>query len=244
MSNGAGLLYLLGMGQFLVMLCMVLFSPNVSVQLFIFKPKISNGTLTHDPGDTQSIDFSLSGPMLLTALLSAVFVSNTFQLCESGTLTEDQVYSRESLIETGLWNVIFWLFIAYVHFVCILTMDTPVDFYALLSGFFMQLFFLLHICKPNETDTRNFAQSNLYIVGLLLGLVITLFNIPSGDSNRYTIFFVLFLFDYFLCIGHTWDICPRMGTVVNCRLCYACTAPLCLAALYGMWMDRLLFARH
>jgi hypothetical protein len=48
--------------------------------------------------------------------------------------------------------------------------------------------------------------------------------------------------DYFLGIGHVWERSPDMETVANCRLFWACSAGLCLAALYGAWREDLLTA--
>lgn len=239
----SGLIYFLGMSQFLLLFGMIMFGDNVKVQTFLYTPRTVNGSLSHDPGDIKTASISLALPLLLASLLAAVFVSNTFSLSESGILQPDQTYSSEIIAETGLWDTIFWVFVFLVHLCCVLTLNTPVDLYAAVGALFLQIEYLTKLCRPVEPDkSRNFMQSNLHILGLVAGLAISVYNIPPDGNNRYSIFFILFLFDYFLCIGHTWDACPKMITVCNCRLCYACTAPLCLAALYGVWVDRLLFS--
>lgn len=248
-----GCLYMLGMTQILVTLCGVLFFPVVPMQIFTVRLRVENGTLTHDLLDVHEYTFGLALPLLVGSLVSAIFVTNTFQLFETSVLSAEQSYSRETLAETGLWDAIFWLFVWLVHLVVIVTVDAPVQIYVLLLALFLQTTYLFRLCAASggsgggigygvdSEQPRSFAHSNGNILGFGLGLLIMLYNVPSDSSNRYMIFFVQFMFDYFLCIGHTWDMHPRMGTIVNCRLCYACAAPLCLVALYGVWQDRLLF---
>jgi hypothetical protein len=237
----AGTLYLLGMSQFLLVLCVVLFYPDVRVQLFMFYPQVVNGTLSHDPGDTRSFETSMYLPVVVGSFLATVFVSTTFQLQENGQLGDNDSYSLETLAETGLWDYIFWAFVSIVHLTCVMLMGTPLDIFAMFLSVFLQVNFLVRICYPNREEHRNVTKSNINIMGLAVGFMIMMYTIPSGGNNRYVIFFLLFLFDYFLCIGHVWDNSPRMVTIGNCRLCYATAVPLCMACLYGAWKDKLLF---
>lgn len=237
----SGLFYVIGMTQLLVVLCTILFCSDVTVQIFFYYPRTINGTLSHDPGDSKTLTMSLSIPMVMCSFLATIFVSNTFQLIENNQISEEQSYSMDVLKECGMWDFVFWMYVFFVHLICGLTMDTPVDGYSIMLGLYMQVHFLILICQPNEDELRNFTKSNINSVGLLAGFIILLWNIPVDGNNRYSICFVLFVYDYFLCVGHTWDLSPRMGTICNARLCYVCIVPLCLAGLYGIWNDRLLF---
>ena len=235
-------LFFLGVLQLMIIFLATLFYPAVQLQTFVYYPYIKNATLSYYPGNINSFDYTLAFPCLFASFIAMVFVSNTYQMGESGVLSEDQTYSPETLLETGLWDSLFWVFIVVVHFVAIGAMDTPCDVYALLLALVLQVLFLHKICAPSETEHRNFAKSNVNIMGFLLGGGVSLFNIPSHSHSRYAIFFLLFFYDYFLAIGHIWDVQTRVGTVVNCRLCYVCASTLGMAALYGVWNDKLLLS--
>lgn len=239
----SGIMYFLGMSQFLVVFAVIIFSAPVKMQMFIYSPHTINGTLSHDPGDSKTFSFSLALPLMMLSICSALFVSTTFHLSENGTLKPDQDYSKETLLETGLWDVLFWLLVLLVHLCAILTMDTPVDIYAFAAALFLQMEYIGKICQTSDPEKpRSFVQSNLNVLGLVSGFVIAVYNIPPDGNNRYSIFFLLFLFDYFLCIGHTWDSCPKMITICHSRLLYTIATCLCLASLYTVWLDKLLFS--
>ena len=138
----------------------------------------------------------------------------------------------------------FWALVGVVHLLAVLCMDTPVDAYGLGLTWLFLSEYLMSLCQPIDPEAgRSFARSNLHVIGFVGGLVLALANVPTHATNRYAIFMVLCIFDYFLCIGHTWDVQTRIGTVANCRLCYACAAPLCLAALYNLWEKNLLYEK-
>ena len=117
-----------------------------------------------------------------------------------------------------------------------LTLDSPVDFFAVLCAEILQVYFLLKLCAPREES----QPSNVYALLVCTGYLIEVYSVPAQSYNRLMIFFVLVIFDYFLAIGHLWDQHTRIGTVANCRLCYAACCSVCAAALYALWTDKLL----
>jgi hypothetical protein len=163
------------------------------------------------------------------------------QLKEDGLLNENDLYTWENIREFGLWNLIFWVIVFLVHFICGLVLDSPSDLWGVLFGIVIQVHFLNQLCWPVESEgQRSISSSNMNITGVLCGYFIIFHNMPLGLNNRYIVAFCLLFFDYFLCIGHMWDNAPKLGTVTNCRLFYVGFAPICLAALYGAWNDPLL----
>lgn len=238
--EGIRCLFVIGVFQFLIVVAMIIFTPSVHVQMFYYHTKIINETFSHDTQDVQIIDIGIAFLMIISSFLAMLFISNTFQLLENGNISENDVYSAELLRECGLWDTYFWGLVILVHFVTDATLTTPVNLWAFFLGLILQIHFITNICSPpTDTEgTRSIAKSNLNIAGIFCGYLIILYNVPNSLNNRYIIFFVLLLFDYFLCIGHMWDNCPRMITICNCRLMYTALSPICLAALYGAWNDR------
>jgi len=239
------LFYLVGLVQLLFVLSVILFEPAVNMQIYVFYPTVVNGSLTHDPGDVKDAVVALGLPLALCSFLATLFVNSTFQLQDNDQLSERETYTEQALHETGAWDFLFWLFLACVHFISILTTNTPVDLFALCFSLVLQLYFLRRLCAPEASDEKTSTSSplanNMSMIGVVLGYVIQMYHVPHHGFNRYIIFFFVFVFDYFLCIAHTWDRCVRMGTIANCRLCYVCAAPVLFAFLYGMWIDKIIF---
>lgn len=237
--QGRAAAYGLGLLQLVVMCAMILFYPAVSVQTFVHFPAVANGTAARDaPGATTVYQVMLGLPCLAMSAAVSAFVSVTFSLTDTGELDAGG-YSAEALGGTGLWDALFWFAVACVHFVAVLAMATPGDAFAVGACTYLMIHFLQRVCAPVDAEA-GLSHNSVNVVGYLTGLLLALFCVPQGYGNRYTIAFVLGAVDYFLGIGHTWDRAPTMATVASCRLFWACSASLAVAALYGAWHDEVL----
>ena len=241
------LAYGLGVGQLAIMFCVVMYFPISGVQVFVYSPCVSNGTLMHACGSTHTTRLLLPLPCMTVSAAASAFVSSTFSLAESGVMGNDSPYGAEALGQTGLWNVLFWFIVAGAHAIVVTAACSPVDAFAACSAAYLMVHFLAKLCSARGSDSSGSDQSagsvtiaNANILGYMLGVCVALYCVPPQYSNRYVLLFLLVTLDYFLGVGHVWDKSPTMGTVANCRLFWVCSAVLCLAALYGAWNDDLL----
>lgn len=234
-----GVVYLIGMLQFLIALCVVLFCGDVETGVYGYTPHWNSSSV--GDGAFREWRFSMSIPVAMCSFLASLFVSVTFSLDENGAFARDEAYSMEALKQTGMWNILFWFFVVVVHFICFMCLMTPCDIYCILLVTFTSGVFLMSICAPILGEERNLMKNNVGVGGVFFAYLVVMYNIPVYGSNRYGIMLILFLFDYFLCIGHTWDLSTQMLTVANCRVCYCCAAPVCVTCLYALWRDKLLF---
>lgn len=238
-----GTAFALCISQAAITLGIVSFFPHVIVEIYTAHPPIVNGTLqspSSSPGPIISaFSFSLSLPFLLTSCLAAAFSTTTAGLSERGTLSNNSLYSYEALSETGLWDLIFWLYCSAAHMLLILIVMSPADTYAVLLSALLIFYFLARICMPRE-GMISMTQENVHFIGLCSGLLIAFYNLPDAHNGRLAAIFVMCILDYMLGVGHTWDSCPTMDVITNCRLFWVCSASLSLSALYGAWHDHLL----
>ena len=246
--------YGLGVSQVAIMAGVVLYFPPVGVQAFVYSPCVSNGTLTHACGSTQSLRVMLTIPCVAASAAAALFVSNTRALADAGSLSNESPYAASSVAQVGLWDTLFWFIVAAVHAIVVVSTCSPVDVFAAGGAVYLMVHFLSRLCAPAEPDGENGYQApgaaaaagsgitmaNANILGYMSGVGVALYCVPPQYSNRLFLVVALVGIDYFLGVGHMWDRSPNMETVANCRLFWVCCASLCLAALYGAWKDDLL----
>lgn len=237
--------YSVGISQLAIMFAVIMYFPLASVQVFVYNPCVSNGTLTHACGSTHSTRLLLPLPCMAVCAGAAAFVSSTFSLNEAGAMGEDALYGPEALGQTGLWNAIFWFVVAGTHAITLAAACSPVDAFALAIATYLMVHFLAQLCSHTTSSMEhvpvgNVTVANANILGYMAGACVAMYCIPPQYSNRLVLLFLLVVLDYFLGIGHVWDRSPSMETVANCRLFWVCSASLCVAALYGAWTDDLL----
>jgi hypothetical protein len=253
---GRGVGYSYGLSQLAIMFGVVMSFPPASVQLFVQTPCVVNGTLGRGCGSTHTHRVWLLTPSLLAAGLTAGFASSTFTLAEAGVISEDRAYGAEALSEAGLWSAFFWMVALLVHLIVVMAACTPCDAFAAIGAAVLMVHFLHRICEPMPAaDPAPFGgggsgqaggafwspmTANGNLLGYSAGLGVAFYCVPESYGNRFTLLFLLGVLDYFLGVGHVWDREPSTATIANCRLFWACSASLCLAALYGAWTDDLL----
>jgi hypothetical protein len=247
MQCGKGAAYGLGVLQVAVVGLMILLYPPASTQVYVYAPCVANGTLTHACGSTHSLRLMLALPTLAVSAAGAAFVSNTFSLQEAGLIVDGTAYGPEALGQTGLWNALFWFVVAGAHAIAIAAACSPVDFFAWALATYLTVSFLAKLCAGGEYASDGPAPAtvsvaNANVLGYMAGAGVAFYCVPPDYSNRLVIIFLMVVLDYFLGIGHVWERSPDMETVANCRLFWACSAGLCLAALYGAWREDLLTA--
>jgi hypothetical protein len=247
MQCGKNLAYVLGVAQLAALGAALIFYPPASVQVFVYLPCVANGTLTHACGDTRSTRLMLAVPSLAVSAGAAAFVSNTFALHDAGVISEDAPFGPESLGQTGLWNALFWFVVSGAHAVVVAAACSPVDLFAWLLATYLCVSFLARLCAGPELTHDGPASgavsiANANVLGYMAGAGVALYNVPGEYSNRFILLFAMVVLDYFLGVGHVWERAPSFETVANCRLFWACSAGLGLAALYGAWREDLLTA--
>ena len=248
-----GTAFALCLSQAAITIGVVSFYPPVHVEIYTAHPTIINGTLqlpsAAQPSDVNAgltitpFSFSLALPFLLASSIAAVFSTTTAGLVDSGVLRQDNPYTHELLSETGLWDLLFWLFCSASHALLILIVMSPADTYAVALAALLVIYFICRICQPRYGNL-NMTQENLNFLGLCSGLLITIYNLPDAHTGRLAAILIMCLLDYMLGVGHTWDASPTMDVITNCRLFWVCSSSLCLSALYGAWHDHLLMERH
>ena len=255
-----GVAYGLGISQLAIMFGVVWYFPLASVQVFVYRPCVANGTLTHACGSTESVRLMLPLPCLAVSAAAAAFVSSTHTLMDGGLLSDDSTYGAEAVAQAGLWDAMFWFVAAGAHAIAVLAACSPVDGFAAFAAAYLMVHFLSQLCRSADERCAGGYQSaggggngtgagagagamtaaNANILGYMAGVGIAVYSVPQQYSNRMVIVFLLVVMDYFLGVGHAWDRGPSMQTVANCRLFWVCSASLCLAAMYGAWRDDLL----
>jgi hypothetical protein len=247
MQCGKGAVFSLGLLQLALVGLMIILFPPASTQVYVYLPCVANGTLTHACGDTRSVRLMLALPTLAVSAAGAAFVSNTFSLLENGLISEEQPFGPESLGQTGLWNALFWFVVTGAHAIAVAAACSPVDLFAWALATYLCVSFLARICAGQEVDqdgqvSHAISVANANVLGYMAGVAVAFYSVPSDYSNRLIIIFLMIVLDYFLGVGHVWEKTPSVETVANCRLFWACSAGLCLAALYGAWREDLLTA--
>jgi hypothetical protein len=247
MNCTKGGVYALGALQLAALGLVILAYPPASVQVFAYVPCVSNGTLTHACGDTKSVRILLAMPCLAVSAAGAAFVSNTFSLHEAGLITDDSPFGPEALGQTGLWNALFWFLVSGAHAIVFASACSPVDVFAWALATYLTVSFLAKLCTPPEfshdgPSAGAVTLANVNVLGYMAGVLVAFYNVPGQYTNRFVIIFLTVVLDYFLGIGHVWERAPSVETVANCRLFWACSAGLCLGALYGAWKDDFLTA--
>ena len=244
-SEPGAILSLLGVGQFIFACAMTLFYPTVQSEWYVYTPTLLNSTLS-GRGKEHGLTIKLGIPCLFTSLVVVGFTSVTNKGIQSGAISESSSYNPEALSEAGPWNVIFWFIVFTIHGIVFTATSSPGDFFGLALCTCVGVYCLQVICSPSHEHNGHgpvvsFA-ANFGFMGYAAALLIA-FNLgPPQYPNRYIILFLLGTFDYFLCVGHTWDRAPTMQTIANCRLFYVCCSGLALMAMYGIWHDPLLLA--
>lgn len=245
MTWGKNTMYALGVIQLAVMGVIIMVYPPASVQVYVYLPCVANGTLTHACGDTRSVKLMLLLPCLAVSAAAAAFVSNTFSLRESGLISEDTAFGPEALGQTGLWNALFWFIVAGAHAIAVAAACSPVGVFAWALATYLCVSFLARLCESHDYNadgpiSSSVSIANANVLGYAAGVIVAYYNVPGEYSNRFLIIFLMTVLDYFLGIGHVWERAPSVETVANSRLFWACSAGLCLAALYGAWREDLL----
>jgi len=247
MQCGKGAVFALGLLQLAFVGLIIILYPPASTQIYVYLPCVANGTLTHACGNTRSARVMLALPTLAVSAAAAAFVSNTFSLQEAGLISEDQPFGPEAMGQTGLWNALFWFVVTGAHAIAVAAACSPVDIFAWALSTYLTVSFLASLCAGPEMGQDGYVSSgisvaNANVLGYMAGAAVAFYSVPSDYSNRLIIIFLMIVLDYFLGIGHVWERAPSVETVANCRLFWACSAGLCLAALYGAWREDLLTA--
>lgn len=243
-----GTAFALCLSQAAVMIGVISFYPPVEIEIYTVHPVITNGTLDllntiSSPRNFTTLITSLSLPFLILSALAAIFSTTTAGLAERGILQDNNQYTYETLMETGLWDLIFWFHCAFTHALILLIIMSPADAYAVALASILVIYFLCRLCQPRYTQL-NMTQENLNLIGFWAGLLIALYNLPDTHTARLASVLIMCLLDYMLGVGHTWDASPTMDVITNCRLFWVCSSSFCMAALYGAWHDHLLLERH
>lgn len=246
--------YGLGISQLAIMLGVVCYFPLASVQVFVYRPCVTNGTLTHACGSTESVRLMLPLPCMVVSAAAAAFVSSTHTLSDAGAMSDETTYGAEAVAHAGLWDAMFWFVAAAAHLIAVTAACSPADGFAVGAAAYLMVHFLSQLCMPADAGGYQNADAgggpvagggamtaaNANILGYMAGVGIALYSVPQQYTNRMVIVLLLVVMDYFLGVGHAWDRGPSMHTVANCRLFWVCSASLCLAAMYGAWRDDLL----
>ena len=219
-----------------------MYYPPVSVELYTTHPMVVNGTIQDTHANLGIFKTSLSMPFLALSCIAVLFSTTTAGLVQRGLLSQDNHYTYELLCDTGLWDLIFWMFCGGAHTIVIIVIMSPADSYAASISILLVVYFLGRICAPRGCQI-SMTQENINLLGFCAGLFIAAYNVPDTHSGRGAALMLTVLLDYMLGVGHTWDLPPAMDTVTNCRLFWVCCSSLCLAALYGAWHDHLLVER-
>ena len=240
------LLSLVGTVQLVVSGVVLLWYPAVHAELYVYTPSMVNHTLS-GAGVESSTSVSLVLPCLVTSVTIAAFTSVTARAVQSGTISESSQYSPEGVGEAGPWNVMFWFMLCITHAVVFAATTAPGDAFAFALCVCVCVHALRTICDmaTAREGMQGYAAAmaaNFGFMEYAVGMAVAIHQVPARYPNRYLVLFVLGAFDYFLCVGHTWDRAPTMQTIANCRLFYACGTGLALVALYGAWHDPLLLA--
>jgi hypothetical protein len=220
----------------------ILSYPQVKIETFTAHPKVVNGTLQADTANhvIHSATVPLSLPFMVLSCMAALFTTTTMSLIERNTISTDSPYTIDTLSETGMWNATFWAYCLGAHVLVILIALSPVDIYIVVLSSLMIVYFLNHTCNPKDGAHLSIMQENFNLLGIFIGILIILYNIPDSHSGRTAAIAVTIMLDYILAVGHTWDSAPEMDVICNCRIFWTCAASLCLAGLYGAWHDSLL----
>ena len=239
-----GTIFSLCLSQAAVTVGVICFFQPVKIELYSIYPIIIIGTLDHhSPPKFRSTTLSLSTAVLASSLIAVVFSTTTAGLFEWGVLHQDNVYTQEILSDTGLWDLIFWLYCAIVHIIIFLVVMSPADTCAVALSSIQYSYFLTSLYQPRQNQL-SMTQINITLLGLWVGLLTALHNLPDTHSGLIAAVLVMFILNYMLGIGHTWDSTPTMDVITNCRLFWVCSSSFCLAALYGAWHDHLLLEIH
>jgi hypothetical protein len=243
LSRGTGLA--LCLSQLAITIAAIIHFPSVKTEFYTVHPAIINGTLdTHTDTHTSihtltTATVALSTPLLICSCIAAVFSTTTAGLVERGILQQDNHYTYETLNDAGMWDLLFWMHCSLAHCILVAIVMSPADIYALTLSNILFTYFLACICQPRQNQP-SMTQTNINLLGLWAGLLITFYNLPDAHTGRLTALCIMCLLDYMLGVGHTWDPMPTMDTITNCRLFWVCSASFCLAGLYGAWHDHLL----
>jgi hypothetical protein len=240
----SGTVLALCLSQAAVMVGVITFYPPVHVEVYVPHPVIANGTLHSDPDGPPSARITITSlalaiQFLILSCVAALFSTTTTGLIQRGTLQRDVQYSHEALYETGLWDLMFWVFCSGTHTLLLLIVMSPADMYAISLSALLVVYFLCRICQPRLSQL-NMTQENLNLLGYWAGLLIAGYNLPDAHTGRLAALLIMCLLDYMLGVGHTWDVTPMMDVITNCRLFWVCSASFCMAGLYGAWHDHLL----
>ena len=229
--------YFLGLLQFVVTVGVVVSYPPLVCVFFSYTP-LEHFNTTYPIATGHVYETELGLPCLLISLGVAVFVSVTFRMASESSM-DSVAYTDENLSSVGHWNALFWIIVAGMHFVVVTAVCSPVDFFACLVASYTMVRALFVVCKPLQEDP-SLMQVNSSLVVFVLGLCVALYSVPGHFQSRYGTFFLLGVLDYVLVVGHTWDRNTSIHTVANCRLCWALSSSLCMAALLGGFHDRML----
>lgn len=220
--------------------CILIYYPVVYAEVFIYYPSLVNGTFVKESGFVHSSEVPIVMPICLTSVLCGIFITQTVKYANEGRLSHSMQYCHENIVETGLWDLMFWLLVLGVHAISVTVLCSPVDAYAAVLSVFGMVFFLACICSPAKEETSS-SLNNAGVLGYCFGLLIALYCVPSQFQGRFTAFLLLGILDYFMVVGHTWDRAPTMDTVANCRIFWTCSSAIAVAVLYATWHAKLVF---
>ena len=210
----------LSLAQSLVIIVEMIYKAEPVV--YVYTTRISNAT-TLTAGDEYGI-----GPLFLTASLMVIlfaFVSQ--QLHEQGIMDNASEYCEENVLQTGLWNTMFWVTHILIHLVVILRLLSPVCLYQALLILILQTISLAILCNPRSGPR---PYDTLLILCYGIGSLLAFQDLPHGSHIIFMS--LLILLDVLLLMGHVYDQRPNMQTIGNCRLLQCASSAMLMIGAY------------
>ena len=187
------------------------------------------------PPQFRETSLSICTAVLASSIISVIFSISTVRLLEKEVLKETD---NNILLETELWDFIFWVYSAIVHAIIFLIVMSPADIYAVTLTFIQYSYFLMCMCKPRQKNEllSTIIQISGNVLGLLAALLIAMHNFAESDDGHVAAMVVMVILDCILAVGHTsWDSKPSMDIITKYRLLWACSSSFFLAVLYTSW---------
>jgi hypothetical protein len=245
-GDSSGGAFLVGTVQLIATALILFVYPPVETTLYTYTPSLVNQTLSgkgHEHGTTVH----LALPCMTASLLTALFASMTTQGAQAGLISEANQYGTESPQDLGPWDVTFWATACITHAVAVAAITSPGGIFAFSLSLCLLMHALYGLCAPPPQAQNSYERArpiglHFGVVEYLAGMIVAFNQVPTQYPNRYIVLGIMGMFDYFLCVGHTWDRAPTTLTIANCRLCYVAAVTLASVSMYGAWHDSLLFA--
>lgn len=222
MQNTRDVVLAAGMGltiaQTPILIIMMMYLPEPRATLYT----VHNGTTV----DSVAVD---TGAIYLTAsVLISLFAVITHQLREGSNQMLDNMleFNEENVRPTGMWSVVLWTAFAFCHAVVVMAVSSPLSHEFLLLMVGAYLVAVVSLCSPHER-----SQADVLLLALYIYAVSQVYRPVHGALMA--AFVLQSVADLLLVMGHTYDPCPNMMTVGNCRHVHVALSSAALLILYG-----------